>query len=70
MPSSLVSVPAAARSAISAGSVDRTTSRARWNALAWNPVSWARSRQCITRSSASSGVIRARVRRRLDGRSL
>ena len=61
MPSSLVSVPAAARSAISAGSVLRTTSRARWNALARNPLSWARSRQCITRSRAASGVIPATV---------
>ena len=61
MPSSLVSVPAAARSAISAGSVLRTTSRARWNALARKPLSWARSRQCITRSRAASGVMPATV---------
>ena len=61
MPSSLVSVPAAARSAISAGSVLRTTSRARWNALARKPLSWARSRQCITRSRAASGVMAATV---------
>src|SRR5215217_4427252 len=61
MPSSFLSVPLAARSAISAGSVLRTTSRARWKALARKPVSWARSRQCITRSRAASGVIAATV---------
>ena len=61
MPSSLVSVPAAARSASSAGSVSRTTSRARWNALALKPVSCARSRQWTTRSRAASGVIPPRV---------
>ena len=64
MPSSLVSVPAAARSDSSAGSVARTTSRARWKALALNPLSWARSRQCTTRSRAASGVIATEGRRR------
>ena len=61
MPSSFLSVPLAARSSISAGSVLRTTSRARWKALARKPLSWARSRQCITRSRAASGVIAATV---------
>ena len=61
MPSSFVRVPAAARSSISAGSVSRTTLRARKNALALNPLSWARSRQCTTRLRASSGVIPSSV---------
>ncbi len=59
IPSSSVSRSSRARSASSTGSVLRTTSRARTNALVLNPVSCARSRQWITRSSAASGVIGA-----------
>ena len=58
MPGRSVSVPAAARSSSSSGSVVRTTSSARTQAFVLKPVTWARSRQWTIRCRASAGVTR------------